>query len=44
MVSAEDLPGDDREQQADPGEALVRELVVKTMGRNEQLLRRLAKE
>ncbi|MFI7744624.1 hypothetical protein [Kocuria rhizosphaericola] len=43
-MSTEDLSGDDREQEQDPGEARVQQLITKTMERYDRLLRRLAKE
>ncbi len=43
-MSAEDIPDDNREEEQDPGEVRVGQLITKTLERYERLLRRLAKE
>ena len=43
-MSTEDLPGDNRKDEQDQGEARVEQLITKTLKRYERLLRRLAKE
>lgn len=43
-MSTEDLPGDNRKDQQDPGEARVEQIITKTLERYERSLRRLAKE
>lgn len=43
-MSAENLPGDDQEQEQDPAEVRVQLLIAKTIERYERRLRRLSKE
>jgi hypothetical protein len=44
VVSTQNPSSDDREQEQDPGEARVQQLITKTTERYKRLLRRLAME
>jgi len=44
VVSTQSSSGEDREQEQNPDEARVQQLITKTLERYERLLRRLAQE